>query len=90
MIKFTSNELLVLQSAYKSMYGNGFDFGFVDDVRPEGMSPKSAGATLRSLRKKLMLWSDDEYGQLCADWNENGQPEMEASFDQWLAAIQRK
>lgn len=50
---FTENELKVLKAAYESMKGNGFDFGFIDEVRPDGMTPKSAGDTLRGLRKKL-------------------------------------
>lgn len=83
---FTAKELAVLRAAHKSMSGNGFDFGFVDDCRPEGMTATSAGAVLRGLRKKLKLWSDDEYGQLCAHWNDC-QPDMDADFDTWLAAI---
>lgn len=86
---FTANELAVLKAAYHSMNGNGFDFGFVDDCRPAGMTAISAGAVLRGLRKKLRLWSDDEYGQLCATWK-NGQPDMDADFDTWLAAIKPK
>lgn len=94
--EFTAKELAVLQTAYESMKGNGFDFGYVDDCRPEGMTAKSAGAVLRGLRKKLALWSDDEFGQLCADWKGGGSggdgpglPPHGGTFEVWLDAIKR-
>lgn len=85
--KFTDYENAILAAAQKSFAGNGFDFGYVDDCRVDGLSPASCGAVLRGLRKKLRLWSDSEFGQLCADWVDGNRPARGASLEEFIACI---
>jgi hypothetical protein len=89
MTEFTDKELAVLTSLYESMKGNGFDFGFTDECRPQGMAPTTARAVLRELHKKLVLHVDEEYKQVYCDWPD-GELAYGSDFVDWLKAIPRK
>lgn len=86
---FTDKELAVLAALYESMKGNGFDFGFTDECRPEGMDPKTARGVLRELHSKLVLHVDDSTKQVYCDWPD-GELAYESEFVDWLQAIPRK
>lgn len=91
MSEFTEKEIAVLKTMHTSMGGNGFDFGFADDCRPEGMTVREAQGTLRALHKKLKFYVDDEFNQLCCTWpGEYGELSGGSTFEQFLAAFPRQ
>lgn len=60
-MKLTALERRVLRVAFKSAYGNGHDFGFVEDVVAgmKPLKPQAVGAVLTSLSKKNVLQVHD-------------------------------
>lgn len=87
--EFTNNELACLKQIYDSALGNGFDFGFADEVRPAHMTPRSAGACFRQLRKKLEFYTDEEFAQVCFSWVGDEQPSSGANFEEFLRKVKR-
>ncbi len=59
-----TNELRVFQAACEDANQNGYDFGFADDLRVEGLSAHQIAGYVGSLVKKdAIRITDDEYRQ---------------------------
>jgi hypothetical protein len=54
-------ERAVFDSVLASCEGNGYDFGFTDEVKVEGLSAQQIGAYLSSLGKKGLVDIDEPY-----------------------------
>lgn len=61
MARLTELERKVLRLLGKSAAGNGYDFGFTDESRPEGLSPNAHGGVLTSLTNKGLIDVEDPY-----------------------------
>ena len=66
MVKVTlnKNELAVFKECLEDASMNGYDFGFVDDIRVEGLSKHQVAGYISSLSTKdAIRITDDEYRQ---------------------------
>jgi len=68
------NERKTLRSCLASARGNGYDFGFTDEIQIEGLNQKQIGGYLSQLIKKGFIWVHEEHMGLCqidfADWQD--------------------
>ena len=53
-----ANQKSVLRSVLASAKGNGYDFGFTDDVEAEGLDARQVGAYLSQLSSQGMIEMD--------------------------------
>ena len=102
-MKLTSKEIVAIDDLYASAAGNGFDFGFTDDVT--SLPEASRGGVINSLAKKGLIinYTDDVFNQFQftplfwemigtradgdVDYHPESSSDARVAFGAWLARI---
>lgn len=59
MTTLTANEINVFKAIINSAAGNGYDFGFADEVLADtGMNRHAFAGTMSSLQEKDVIWTE--------------------------------
>ncbi|GEM_PF-6862465 len=93
-MKFTKKEMAVIKALCESMRENGFDFGYLEDIKIEGMTARSISGTLRELHKKIdfeicdpIRTDSGRWTQITVNWTDEQFPDYDCSHGEFFASL---